>query len=555
MNTIFLLILALAPGFILLFFILFNDRNEREPMGLVVKVLFWGALSVAPAALTEMLLGQLPIYGSNITVKAFMQAFIQVAWVEELCKLGVVLIFAWKNSHFSEENDGIVYVGASALGFAMLENVFYVLSFGFKTGILRSISAMPLHCFSGVVMGYYVGVAKISTDPKIQRKNIFKGFFIAFVIHGLYDALLFTRTPAGILVFPLVASIFIISLRLLKKGRIQSLLRSGTTPYTPVSPALQAETAAPPGNASLCPPQTDQAWKLIVSRILLSLSIIFWALIFIGVSFKPIYLKSGAADMILGGIILTFFPIFFGVALEISYRRKKQILLKITELQDKGIPAAAPGSLPAVVELDPPGQSWRCILSRVFLSISGLFWAILMLAFISGLQGKDVPWNQMVMGGVVFTFFPIYFGFLLQYSFQERKRFFNTLRETMPLDEIKPGHLAISPRGQLWKILISRLLFGFCGLIWTLGILGEIIRSDRELEKFFFAVFSMMIVTVLPLLVGFLLEKSYRKSRKMLMLNDTGTPSAQDRRLRLYYERVKSEAKKPGDGFKSWKKW
>lgn len=45
-----LLILAVLPSLILLYFILFMDRHEREPLGLVVKIILLGALSTVPAA-------------------------------------------------------------------------------------------------------------------------------------------------------------------------------------------------------------------------------------------------------------------------------------------------------------------------------------------------------------------------------------------------------------------------------------------------------------------------------------------------------------------------
>ena len=128
MNTLLLLILAITPSFILLYFILFMDRHEKEPLGLVIKIMLLGAMSVAPAIVMEYIMGMLPIYSQGQFTRAVMISFVQVAWVEELCKLGVVLLFAWNNKNFNEENDGIVYVGSSAIGFAMLENIFYVLS-------------------------------------------------------------------------------------------------------------------------------------------------------------------------------------------------------------------------------------------------------------------------------------------------------------------------------------------------------------------------------------------------------------------------------------------
>ncbi|MCP4154860.1 MAG: PrsW family intramembrane metalloprotease, partial [bacterium] len=226
MNIIFLLILALVPGVALIYYILYMDRNEKEPLGLVVLTMVFGALSVVPAAIVEVALRSLPIYGGGKLSQALVTSFIQIAWVEELAKLGVVLLFVWNKKEFNEENDGIVYVGASALGFAMLENVLYVLSLGVSTGILRAITSVPLHCFTGVFMGYYVGLAKVSKNKDFRRKSIFKGFLIAYLIHAIYDTFALSGTYLGLLLFPLVIGVIVFGVKFLKEGRGLSMARS-----------------------------------------------------------------------------------------------------------------------------------------------------------------------------------------------------------------------------------------------------------------------------------------------------------------------------------------
>ena len=55
----------------------------------------------------------------------------------------MVLLFVWGNPNFNEENDGVVYVGASAIGFAVLENIAYVVQNGIGTGVLRAMAPLP----------------------------------------------------------------------------------------------------------------------------------------------------------------------------------------------------------------------------------------------------------------------------------------------------------------------------------------------------------------------------------------------------------------------------
>ncbi|MDO5834594.1 MAG: hypothetical protein Q4Q21_08385, partial [Lachnospiraceae bacterium] len=48
--------LALLPAIVLVIWIYRQDRVEKEPKGLLRKLFLWGALSVIPAVILEMLL-------------------------------------------------------------------------------------------------------------------------------------------------------------------------------------------------------------------------------------------------------------------------------------------------------------------------------------------------------------------------------------------------------------------------------------------------------------------------------------------------------------------
>jgi len=82
----------------------------------------------------ELALKGMPVFRGQGLRTSFLVSFLQIAPVEEACKLAVVLLFVWKSPHFYKENDGIVYMGSSALGFALLENIAYVVEHGLGTG-------------------------------------------------------------------------------------------------------------------------------------------------------------------------------------------------------------------------------------------------------------------------------------------------------------------------------------------------------------------------------------------------------------------------------------
>jgi RsiW-degrading membrane proteinase PrsW (M82 family) len=582
MKVILLLVLALVPGIVLLYIIRSMDRNEREPLGLVIKIMLLGALSVVPAAILEISIGYLPIYNNSTVVNAVVVAFVRVAWVEELCKLGVVLLFAWTHKEFTEENDGIVYVSASALGFAMLENIFYVLGFGIGTGILRALTAMPVHCFTGVLMGYYVGLGKVAPDKNTRRANILKGFFLAYILHGAYDALLLTQTPAAILAFPLVVWLIIFGIKFLKKGRALSLARwTAAQEAAPEAAAIQTQEIlvyASPKN---------QLWKVIISRTLLTLSALFWGLVLVGLLIKLEQFKYQIADVILGAVILSFLPILIGILLETSYRRKKKLYEELQETgapQYKLPPAPAPAPTPtytnnypyayetatsseavsAVIEPSPPGQMWRIIVSRTLLTISALFWALLILAFLSKIEVYGNQWFNIIVGGMVLSFFPIYIGVLLEDSYRKRKKLFNKVKgslmklqtELIQTGKELPGEvLALSPPGQLWKIIISRTIFGLSALFWIIFLWGALAISKLSPSDFFYGSFGGTILTSAPLVIAVLFEGSYQKKKKEFNLTRQNTistsmqslardpriPAQSDDDLLTYYRTLKEK--------------
>lgn len=182
-----LLALALAPGLFLLMVFYLKDRYERESLSLVGKVFVAGAASIFPAVVLEdLLIGDPSLTGiRNIPQLAYV-AYAGVGLPEELVKYLVVMLMAYRSSEFNEPFDGVVYSVSSSLGFATLENVFYVLEGGISVGIARALLAVPSHALDGAVMGIYLGRAKMMG----YREGLVKGLIYPALLHGTYDFLL-----------------------------------------------------------------------------------------------------------------------------------------------------------------------------------------------------------------------------------------------------------------------------------------------------------------------------------------------------------------------------
>ena len=226
-----LLALAVAPGLVICFYIFYKDMYNREPkLNLLVSFIF-GALLVVPAALIEQ--GIIPFFGNNITSTAIV-AYVAVAFTEEFCKFIVLRFYSYPKKSFDEPLDGIVYGVIVSMGFATLENIAYVYEHGYGTAILRMFLSVPAHATFGILMGYYVGLAKF--NPSKSFSLLLTGIFLATFFHGTFDFFLFLQNVEAIdpyigdgLLFVGAVISFIIAVRLSKRLIHQHQLLSKNT--------------------------------------------------------------------------------------------------------------------------------------------------------------------------------------------------------------------------------------------------------------------------------------------------------------------------------------
>jgi len=218
--TLLLLAVAIAPGIAIAIYVYKRDKYEKEPLGLLVKCFVFGALTGFPAGFAEdfilRLLG-IDLDAPTDLFTAFYAAFFLVGFTEEFVKYWVLTRYAFSKPAFNEPFDGIVYSVMIGLGFATLENVFYVMEGGWGVAALRMFTAVPMHAVFGVLMGYYVGMAKFQ-GGELQVSSRLKGLGFAVLFHGAYDFLLFQDTAAGLslLVFPLIIFAIVISLKAIR---------------------------------------------------------------------------------------------------------------------------------------------------------------------------------------------------------------------------------------------------------------------------------------------------------------------------------------------------
>jgi len=229
-----LLVLSLAPVALLLWYFDRLDKKNKESRIFLWSIFLWGFLVTLAAGGIEILLEYL--FGnlfSDPLVKIFVTAFIFVAVVEEGLKYLVVKKKAYPHPAYNEYYDGVIYAVVASLGFAALENIFYVTDGGFSVGLIRAILSVPAHALFGATMGYFMALAKFSPNKEQERNYLFKAVLFPILLHGLYDYLLMSTTVYAMLVFPLLLGLYI---NIRRKINRLHVLDKTAEPFKPLKP-------------------------------------------------------------------------------------------------------------------------------------------------------------------------------------------------------------------------------------------------------------------------------------------------------------------------------
>ena len=148
--------------------------------------------------------------------------FVVVGAIEEGAKYWLMARKTWRNPSFNCRFDGVVYAVTLSLGFALWENIQYVLRFGFLTAMARAVTAVPGHACFGVFMGAWYGSAKRWQQKGRVGRSRFSRWMAVLVpvlLHGLYDTIAADPTAnTGWLFLPFVLLLFTSTLYLVRRS-------------------------------------------------------------------------------------------------------------------------------------------------------------------------------------------------------------------------------------------------------------------------------------------------------------------------------------------------
>lgn len=180
---------GITIGLVWLVFFLLEDREKPEPRRLIAVTFLLGMASAWVAAGFEFLAaGGASSLGLASNTPPTLVAN---SLIEEVVKWLVVFLAIRWSRHFDEKVDFMVYMVASALGFAAMENLLFLYGAeGVETfigiAVFRFIGASLMHALTSGFLGFFWA-----------RRNLVEGIVVATLIHGIFNYLILSFSSAA----------------------------------------------------------------------------------------------------------------------------------------------------------------------------------------------------------------------------------------------------------------------------------------------------------------------------------------------------------------------
>lgn len=195
--------LGLVPGLAWMIHITRKDDWEREPWRVVVTVFFLGLLAALAVAFGRPRV-EACWPALDGAAARWLDAFAITALTEELAKLAAVALGALWLSEWDEPMDGLVYGAAAGLGFAAMENAYYLTIEGYRfETCARAFTTMLGHACFTAGGAFFLGLARLG-GWRSARVFAPLAVLAAVLPHGLYDGLLAGSRASGLVALLLV---------------------------------------------------------------------------------------------------------------------------------------------------------------------------------------------------------------------------------------------------------------------------------------------------------------------------------------------------------------
>ena len=218
---------AVIPAALLLWKVYSLDKLEHESRRMLWQLIKAGIFSSLIALVEERVLSSLldiAVYPDTVLYNVILYFGI-VAFAEESSKYLMLYKSSWNSPEYNCLYDGVVYAVFVSLGFALWENISYVMHYGFSTALVRALTAIPGHTCFGVFMGVFYGIARKyenrgMKDRALRMKAL--AVLVPALLHGSYDYIASVEVSAwffvGFIALLFAASYMMVN-RMSKKDR------------------------------------------------------------------------------------------------------------------------------------------------------------------------------------------------------------------------------------------------------------------------------------------------------------------------------------------------
>ncbi len=191
---------GILPALLWLWFWLQEDRLHPEPRGMIIKTFIAGMIAVPLVLPLER------IAEKRYALYPVLMVFLW-ACAEEIFKWFAAYFAAFDTKEYDEPIDAVVYMLTAALGFAAMENTFFLISSiaktgfvaSFITGNLRFIGATLLHVLSSGIIGLFLGLS-FSKGWLGKKVYFLFGLALAILLHTIFNMYIMKSEGTNILI-------------------------------------------------------------------------------------------------------------------------------------------------------------------------------------------------------------------------------------------------------------------------------------------------------------------------------------------------------------------
>ncbi len=181
-----------------------------EPRKTLFRTFIFGLLITFPIMFIQYVLQE-----EQLITNPFLLNVVFSSTMEEFFKWFIIFAFIYRHVEFDDPYDGILYGAAASLGFATMENLLYLLTFGIDTAFMRALLPVSSHALFGVVMGYYFGKSKFTKNNR-SMEYLVLSIGAPLLLHFAYNSILMFEDYWVYLIAPFMLFLWWFALRKVK---------------------------------------------------------------------------------------------------------------------------------------------------------------------------------------------------------------------------------------------------------------------------------------------------------------------------------------------------